>query len=112
MLYNSMTDDDKYKKMALGGTMNLLYRLRNDVQFYTSVGTFKEITSNPIPSLRIITDFQKAIYQTADIMNPMNDTDADDIERTMKNWAKTAPVTRQIVTNSNMVNDLYEDYQY
>ena len=108
-LKNSLDDDDKYAKLTSTCTLNMLYRLRNDLQFYTSISTIKEITSNPIPSLRIITDLQRAVSSTATIMNPIGDQDMDDVERAGKNWMKAIPVTRPIYTTVKSTTDDYED---
>ena len=108
-LKNSLDDDDKYAKLTSTFTLNMLYRLRNDLQFYTSISTIKEITSNPIPSLRIITDLQRAVSSTATIMNPIGDQDMDDVERAGKNWMKAITVTRPIYTTVKSTTDDYED---
>lgn len=99
MLVGSLDDEeDKHTKHATMFALNMFYRLRQDLTFYSSFETFKDVTRNPIPSVRVITDFSKAIGKTSEVLNPLSDSDDDDVEAMWKNWAKTSPGTRQIYT--------------
>lgn len=110
MLLNSLDDDDKKSKAATLFALNMCYRLKQDLMFYFSIDTFADVLRNPIPATRVITDLTKALYKTAEVINPMEDIDEDDMESFWKNWAKVFPVTRQGYSARNAVDKQYEDF--
>lgn len=57
-------DEDGNKKSALKVLINTLYRLQQDLQFYSSTDVLSTVTGNSIPALRVITDYKNAIQAT------------------------------------------------
>lgn len=57
-------DEDGNKKSALKVLINTLYRLQQDLQFYSSTDVLSTVTGNAIPALRVITDYKNAMQAT------------------------------------------------
>lgn len=57
-------DEDGGKKSALKVLINTLYRLQQDLQFYSSTDVLSTVTGNAIPALRVITDYKNAMQAT------------------------------------------------
>jgi len=110
MLKAELDDDDKFSKGSATLALNLIYRLRSDISFYALPGTLSDVIRNPVPALRVWTDFSKAAWSTIEVLNPINDTDQEDINRLGRNWAKTIPLSRSGVSTYNSAVDSYEDY--
>jgi hypothetical protein len=84
-------EDDSEKAKAMRILMNLIIRAESDVYFYVDPGTFVEITQSPLPVMRTVIDFQRAmdgIYKYA--------TDEDyDAERMWSKITRAFPILNQ-----------------
>jgi hypothetical protein len=82
LLLKSLRDDDEEEDHTLQFTINMLWRVKSDLQFYSSPSTFDNITRKIIPATQVISDAEKAVK--ASVRYFITDEEYDDFERWLK----------------------------
>lgn len=85
-------DDDTLMNYPARILLNQLWRVESDIYFYFSPATFKQIIKDPIPIIKLYTDFEKAISGS---YNYIMDEDYEGESPYIK-WMKAIPFLTQI----------------
>ena len=86
------TDDDDPIEPLLMASINILYRVEQDLSYYRSPTTFISVFKDPTPALKTIFDFTRAVDGTQRYM--LKDNYRGD--HPLHKWAKVFPFTNQI----------------
>jgi hypothetical protein len=84
-------DQDEAHEYAARYTLNLLFRVRQDITFYLDPATATNIVNNPMPVMRTFTDFSRAADSSMKALQ-----DPDYRGQPLRNWTKNIPIVRQI----------------
>jgi hypothetical protein len=82
MMLKSLRDDDDEEDHAIQFVINMLWRVRSDLQFYSSPSTFDNITRQVIPATQVVADAVKAVNASTRYF--ITDEEYDDFERWLR----------------------------
>jgi hypothetical protein len=92
-------DDDDDAAKARNIVLNQIYRLQADLTFFDNPTSFNSIITNPIPAMRLFTDFSKAMSATWKLATQDEDLDKRSkmtAEKVTMKWLKNLPFGSQI----------------
>ena len=95
-------DQDEAHEYAARYTLNLLFRVRQDITFYLDPATATNIVNNPMPVMRTFTDFSRAADSSMKALQ-----DSDYRGQPLSNWAKNIPIVRQIPKTQWLTNNVF-----
>jgi hypothetical protein len=118
-LLKGIYDDDEDGKVdknhkVVKMLLNQLHTLKGDIGFAVDINTFQSLTQKVVPSLAVLTDFQKAFSKTTAYLFDDRDTAKQDEKAFEGMWKyifKAFPFTRQVINMETRSEKLFEDIQ-
>lgn len=91
-------DDDKegFKRKSIMLTLNLMFRLQQDMEFYMSPATLSDLVRDPIPAIAILRNAEKVTKKSIGLI--MSENDEDEWNSWGRTLIKSIPLGRPIMT--------------